>query len=330
MNILAARASAPTRVDLAGGTLDIWPLNLMVEGALTLNMAINVRAHAAVTPLRGGAIAVRSEDQATEARYSSPRALRHDHRLGLITRLIRHLAPEGGVEVVTRSEAPAGAGLAGSSALAVAVCGALARATGVRLAPRELIEIVRDHEAAHLGIPTGLQDYGAAVHGGVHAFHFPAGGMKPEPIRGEALARRVVLFFSGASRSSGINNWEMFRRLIEKDRRITRRFGKIASIAREAAQALRVNNMAAFDRAVNEEWRTRRTLFPAISTPVIDRAIASGRRAGAKAARICGAGGGGCFFLLAEPERHAAVIRAVESHGCRHIPFSLSKSGLKF
>ena len=259
MKLRAARASAPTRVDLAGGTLDIWPLNLMVEGALTLNMAISVRARASVTPLRGGAIVARSEDQAMEALYSSPRGLRHDHRLGLVTRLIQHFVPKGGVEVVTRSEAPAGAGLAGSSALAVAVCGALARATGKILAPRDLIEIVRDHEAAHLGIPTGLQDYGAAVHGGVHAFHFPAGGMKPERIEGAALARRVVLFYSGASRSSGINNWEMFRRLIEKDRRVTRRFTRIAAIAREAAAALRARHMAAFDRAGNGEWKARRS-----------------------------------------------------------------------
>jgi len=39
-------ASAPTRIDLAGGTIDIWPLYLFHPGAQTLNAAISLRAHA--------------------------------------------------------------------------------------------------------------------------------------------------------------------------------------------------------------------------------------------------------------------------------------------
>ena len=38
-------SSAPTRIDLAGGTIDIWPLYLFHEGASTLNAAISLRAH---------------------------------------------------------------------------------------------------------------------------------------------------------------------------------------------------------------------------------------------------------------------------------------------
>ena len=33
-------AVAPTRVDLAGGTLDIWPLYLMLDGAVTVNLGL--------------------------------------------------------------------------------------------------------------------------------------------------------------------------------------------------------------------------------------------------------------------------------------------------
>jgi galactokinase/mevalonate kinase-like predicted kinase len=40
--------SAPTRIDLAGGTIDIWPLYLFHPGALTINAAISVRARARV------------------------------------------------------------------------------------------------------------------------------------------------------------------------------------------------------------------------------------------------------------------------------------------
>ena len=36
-------SSAPTRIDLAGGTLEMWPLYLFHEGARTLNAAISLR-----------------------------------------------------------------------------------------------------------------------------------------------------------------------------------------------------------------------------------------------------------------------------------------------
>ena len=38
-------SSAPTRADLAGGTIDIWPLYLFHAGASTVNFALSLRAH---------------------------------------------------------------------------------------------------------------------------------------------------------------------------------------------------------------------------------------------------------------------------------------------
>ena len=35
-------AQAPCRADLAGGTIDLWPLYLFHPGALTLNFAVNI------------------------------------------------------------------------------------------------------------------------------------------------------------------------------------------------------------------------------------------------------------------------------------------------
>ena len=41
--------SAPTRIDLAGGTYDIWPLYLFHDGAQTINAAISLRASCRLT-----------------------------------------------------------------------------------------------------------------------------------------------------------------------------------------------------------------------------------------------------------------------------------------
>ena len=55
-------SSAPTRIDLAGGTIDIWPLYLEHEGACTVNAAISLRAHAEIEPRTDGRVELRSID----------------------------------------------------------------------------------------------------------------------------------------------------------------------------------------------------------------------------------------------------------------------------
>src|SRR5262245_28051885 len=55
-------SSAPTRIDLAGGTYDIWPLYLFHEGAQTINIAISLRAHCSIAARTDGRIAIESVD----------------------------------------------------------------------------------------------------------------------------------------------------------------------------------------------------------------------------------------------------------------------------
>ena len=51
-------SSAPTRIDLAGGTIDIWPLYLFHENAQTLNAAISLRARCVLSPEPGKRIVI--------------------------------------------------------------------------------------------------------------------------------------------------------------------------------------------------------------------------------------------------------------------------------
>lgn len=331
VNRVQTVACAPTRIDLAGGTLDIWPLNLFFDSAVTVNMAISITAKAAVTERVDGRIVLESKDQETSVEFESAGEIHHKHRLGLLSRIAEKFALAGrGYTAVTESSAPAGSGLAGSSALNIALCVAFSEATKQKLTTRDVIEAAKDIEAAHLRIPTGLQDYGAAVFGGVNAFHFPPGGMVRERLDGasEWLSENVVLFYSGASRSSGINNWEMFKRVTENHKPTVAKFTRIAELALRAREALSEKDYGSFASTVSEEWKTRKSLFPDISTPLIDRAITAGKKAGAQSARICGAGGGGCFFLIAGPKERDKVIKAVTALGASHLPFRISRQGV--
>src|SRR5881398_976563 len=76
-------AQAPCRADLAGGTIDLWPLYLFHHGALTLNFAVNILTTCRVTPLKGKRIHLLSLDTKKEQEFPSFEALRNTRRLRL-------------------------------------------------------------------------------------------------------------------------------------------------------------------------------------------------------------------------------------------------------
>ncbi|MGH9805458.1 MAG: GHMP kinase, partial [Candidatus Acidiferrales bacterium] len=166
-------AYAPTRIDLAGGTLDLWPLYLFHPGALTVNVAITRYAHAVVEPRRDRRIVLLSRDSGRSQTYASLAALAasRSHRLPLLAELVAWIAPRQGLTLTTWSEAPAGAGLGGSSTMAVALCAALTRWLGQRMPAADWIPLSRDIEARVLSVPTGEQDHYPAVFGGLSAVH---------------------------------------------------------------------------------------------------------------------------------------------------------------
>ena len=86
-------SSAPTRIDLAGGTYDIWPLYLFHDGAQTINAAISLRAHCADVATRSRVLLV-SEDTGEQVEAADPAGLGTD-RLPLVARLVRHFGARG-------------------------------------------------------------------------------------------------------------------------------------------------------------------------------------------------------------------------------------------
>src|SRR4026207_146817 len=111
--------SAPTRVDLAGGTIDIPPLFLFHEGAATVNFAIDMLAHCQIETRDDDRISIESIDRGEkfELGLNEIGKLKTEPKLELLSKLVYFFKPESGFDMVARSEVPAGAGLAGSSTL---------------------------------------------------------------------------------------------------------------------------------------------------------------------------------------------------------------------
>ncbi|HEX3544262.1 MAG TPA: hypothetical protein VHT31_07020, partial [Candidatus Acidoferrum sp.] len=227
-------SKAPTRVDLAGATLDIWPLYLFHPGALTVNAAISRYASCVIETNRSGddQIKLVSRDTKREESFGSLAALAKAgrYRLPLLAEIVKFFKPAGGFSLTTDSEAPAGAGIGGSSAMAVAICAALDRFTGAGKSKEDWIHISRDAEAVVICVPTGTQDHYPPAFGGAAAIELPAGGEHRVELRLnlDELERRIVVCYTGKPRQHGINNWEVFKAHINGKRAVQNSMEKIS------------------------------------------------------------------------------------------------------
>jgi D-glycero-alpha-D-manno-heptose-7-phosphate kinase len=323
-------------VDLAGGTVDMWPLYLFHPGAVVVNIAVQVMTTCRITPLSSTAIELVSLDTGFTDSFADIKSLREarSYRHALAAHLLRFFyggsEPATGFRVETHSESPAGAGISGSSALMISTTAALARFTGRKLSHEQIREIAQNVEAQLIKVPTGCQDYYPALYGGVSAVQLDVDGIHRHEIACDAdeLDRRFVLAYTGAPRQSGINNWEVFKRHIDGDRRIFRNFEHITEIARAMRDALTTSDWKETGRLLREEWKLRRTNAPAIATPTIDSLIAIAQKNGALGAKVCGAGGGGCVLFMTEPEARSRVEQKLSAAGAQLLPFAVARKGV--
>jgi D-glycero-alpha-D-manno-heptose-7-phosphate kinase len=299
-----------------------------------VNVALNIMTGCKITPQAGRRIHLRSHDTSREESFGSldellaARAYEHP----LAAYLVRFFQPDGGFVLETFSESPAGAGISGSSALMIATAAALARFVGREIDIEQIRVIAQNVEAQIIRVPTGCQDYYPAMYGGVSAIHLEADGVRWEKISVsiDELDERLCLFYTGAPRQSGINNWEVFKQHINGDERIIHNFAEISRIAQRMYRALANQQWDQVAALMQDEWRLRRTNAPGIATPLIDKLMEVATQNGGRAAKVCGAGGGGCFVVLVEPGSRRRVEAAVSEQGGQTLDFHVSNRGLTF
>jgi D-glycero-alpha-D-manno-heptose-7-phosphate kinase len=327
------QAKAPCRVDLAGGTLDILPLYLFHENAVTVNFAVDRYTSCEIITRDDAKIVLRSADQKREESFENYEALAaaKKYKLPLLAQIVRFFHPPSGIELSTDSEAPSGAGISGSSSLLITTGSALNKLTGANYNIEKIREIAQNVEAQIINVPTGCQDYYPAMYGGVSAIDLTAAGIKHNhlPLDLEDFNRRIVLAYSGKPRNSGINNWEVTKAHIDGDRTVFKNFERIAAIAHALRAALAKPDWDEAARLIREEWSHRRKNAPGITTELIERLIASAKKAGGKAAKVCGAGGGGCVFFLVEPGSKERVQHAIAAEGAEILDVKVAAQGVR-
>jgi len=194
-----------------------------------------------------------------------------------------------------------------------------------------LLATAMNVEAQAIKVPTGLQDYRPAMYGGIAALELGAQGLTRVPLDVDfhELQTRIVLCYTGAPRNSGTNNWEIMKRHIDGDSHVFDCFERIRDTAAAMRRSLERGDWAATGRHLAEEWDNRKRLAPGVTTPQIDDLIGRALAAGGYAAKVCGAGGGGCLFCLTPPENVSAVREALAAGGARLLDFTIAAEGLR-
>ena len=326
-------SSAPTRADLAGGTIDIWPLYLFHTGASTVNFALSLRASARIETLEDHRIVLESRDRGVRVETTVDRIddLANDDQLELVSKMVHFFRPEVGFHLTANSEAPAGAGISGSSALAIALIGGLNRLVGDRYEPSSFIGLAANIETTVIKVPAGIQDYYPAQYGSASCIHLRPDGVEREQlaIDTDEIDRRFVICYTGEPRMSGINNWEMFKRHIERDGDVFEIFERIRDAAEQMRDALLADDWHAVGEIMRAAYPNRKRLAPNITTPLMDAIVEKALTNGAEAAKVCGAGGGGCIAFLCADGRKEDVVRALASEpGAEVLNWKVSREGL--
>ena len=257
--------------------------------------------------------------------------LKNEPRLELLSKLVYFFKPETGFNMITESEAPAGAGLAGSSTLNIACIGALNTLVGDRYTPDRFIPIAANVECQVIKVPTGFQDYYSAQYGGVASIKFAPDGMSREAldIDIETLQSRIVVCYTGEPRNSGTNNWEITKRHIDGDTELFDIFEGIRDGAISLREALLKGDWDAVGENLKKSYPLRKRLSPNITTHHMDDLIASAQNNGAIAAKVCGAGGGGCIAFFCEEGRKSDVETALAAaEGVEILDWKVNTGGL--
>jgi D-glycero-alpha-D-manno-heptose-7-phosphate kinase len=339
------KVTAPTRADLAGGTLDIWPLYCLTGGAKTINVALGLHAIAHFEIHEGRQFQAEVHSGGETHVFSEPLSLDECKRLSgplqFPVAVISHYMaqqtalPDRLVRVRVESEAPLRSGLGGSSSLCVALVRGLSRLFQDYVDQGwqwKLLGWVRDMEASFLATPTGTQDYLAALFGGLNAFTIELGETERHPYSDtvyDELTSRLLILFSGEMHHSGLSNWELFKGAMEGDTEIIGGLRAIRSVTDQLDAELRAGNLSwkHIGALLDEEWRVRRNVFH-VETKRLEEIIAFLHEQKVYGAKVCGAAQGGSLIALVHPESKNAVAQACEARGIKVLHTQCTKAGV--
>ncbi len=329
---MSVRSRAPLRIDFAGGWTDV-PTYADRHGGAVVNAAITLYMH--VDFLLGDKrIRLRAEDLDQRVSLESSGLIRYDGTLDLHKAALNMLPVTGGIEILSRSDAPTGSGLGASGALDVALLAGLARCREEEYSPEELAEFGFQLEAGELGLLGGRQDQYAAALGGFHEFSFAGGSVQTRrlsvcPESADDLTRHLVLAYTGQSHFSSQTHARVWNAFEAGEADTTDALATMYDLVASASRAIESGDWRALAHCVDENWRQQQRLDMTIATPRTRGIEEAARGVGAWGVKATGAGAGGCLAILCPADERSHVCEAVTGSGGHVLDFAFSLHGVE-
>lgn len=330
------------RVDLLGGTIDLAPINYILPNVITLNVATSLKAKVKLTASDEGGILFKSKDYQGQEFYEAcdfnQSKLQQGHfgPYEFVARLMAHFGATKNLVVELSSGSPPGAGLGGSSAMGVTLYQALAKYFERPVQSLQDKQMAINETQAIESIilnkgPAGYQDYYPALFGGILALKADIKGVEIEQLYQKELAKfledHLTLVYSGQTRSSGINNWEVYKSFFDGQKETRLGLEEIAKLSYKAYQSIKNKKWDDLCELISLEGQSREKLFPNILTPEIKKLTQELQKdykgLGVKA---CGAGGGGCFILVHPKQFGDEIKQRINQASMKVLDFSIDKA----
>lgn len=327
------------RVDLLGGTIDIPPIGLILKNAVTLNVATGLKTKVTIEESSYEGVTIESLDY--KKRVQVPKEMMNEKVLfytekyrpfHFVLQVLHFFKLTERVKVEFSSNGiPTGAGLGGSSAMGVVLAKGILKYLGKEdsLNPKEIVKIVSAIESRILKSgPVGFQDYFPALYGGILALRESPTGIEIEQLYNEELKeylkKHLLLVYSGKTRLSGINNWEVFKGFFDGKKKMTQGLGKLATLSYKAYESIFKGDYKNLWKLIRDEGKNREGLFKNILTKEmkkIQKDLLKEKINGG--IKVCGAGGGGCFIIAHDGKNQDKVLKIIGKNKMTPLNFDI-------
>jgi D-glycero-alpha-D-manno-heptose-7-phosphate kinase len=316
----------PLRITLGGGGTDLPSYYRHHDGGFLVAAAITKYVYIAVN---------QNFDSGLLLKYSQIERVAHpreaEHRLLREILLVSEI--DGGVEISSMADIPAGTGLGSSGSFTVGTLQALHAHKHEHLSNLQLAELACHIELERLGEPIGKQDQYIAAVGGVTAFTFhPDDSVEVTPLdlapeTRHLLEENLVLFYTGIRRSASevlaIESRGAARGRESVD--LAANLDEVKALGRDTAETLEKGDLPAFGALLTEQWRRKLDRSPTPVHAQVDDWLQAGIRAGAAGGKLVGAGDGG--FLLFYSEAKADLRNTMADLGLEEVRFGVDPLG---
>ena len=235
------------------------------------------------------------------------------------------------IRLTYEADLPARSGLGTSSSFAVGMLNAFYALKGKYADKKKLADEAIYLERVLCQEAGGWQDQIAASFGGMNRIEFNKDGtydVKPiiiHPDRKAQLNDNLLMFFTGFTRFSSDMQKANQAGYDEKVKQLRQMY----SLVDDAEKVLedKYSDLDDFGRLLDTTWRLKRQTGGAITTNSIDALYEQGIAAGALGGKLLGAGGGGFLVFYVQPDKKAAVMKAMKD--LLYVPFRFEDGGTR-